>query len=540
MKSSLGISKIILFLLAFTFVVKSAELRQVEIKPLNRATFYLTNITQFTSSLSPDKQRVVLNISDCSVSQTAKQSSSSGVIKDVLVSQQDQDIEISISLKGQRGYWAVSLPYSNSIIVEIFSWDNLSKGEELFFQSLLGWEDNTLLEEDLIKTASENITGANAMLGIYYMKAGHPTKATSYLLKAEENKTNIADVYAALSQIYSLKNKSVGAQGYAQKFREMTNLSGFPELPSLDKSEDIILPQQVFTQVQDSLQKDKAKDSIVIKDSRATDSKLTFLEEYSEMIFYSLLIILLLFTTLFITFKSLKKSQSKDPSKMIDSRFAEEVRQAKKASDEKITKLQNLRSEDDDLEDEAEAEKKNILLKKYQKDNQEKVAKKKKETSNKKKEISKQSGKVPPIKKVRIKKQENVKEKNSSKDIENFLENYIPIKRDQDKEELEKAKDELLLDSDVYQERKTNSPDVNLALHLAGEKQKMKQKHISELSDDESTDKKDLEKKAKESGLETGSVQTKSLINKLEKDKSKLSKLSSKFSPSPDDDDNKQ
>jgi len=538
MKRFLNISKLLLFLLALTSLANSAELRRIDIKPLNRASLYFTNITSFTSSLSEDKQRIILQISDCKALEPARQISSSGIIRDIFSKQIGGDLEISISLNGKRGYTCVDLPYSQSIVIDIFSWDKLSTGEEMYRQSLLGWKDKTLSVEDLEKSAKENVMGANAMLGIYFMKEGHPSKAFKYLLKSEINKTNIADVYAALSQIYSLKNISNTAEKYAKKFTEMTDLSGFPELPSSDSPSDIILPEQVFMQseVNNSSTSSASSDTIVIKDTEIKDSeKLDILEEYSETIFYSLLALLFLFIALFVIFKFRQKSQNKDVEKMIASRFAEEVRQAKKASDDKIRNLKNMRGDDSEEKEVAQAKKKNVLLKKYQQETQEENTQKKKEIEKKKKNLEKQSEKVPKIKKVLIKKQENVKEKDNSKDIENFLENYIPIKRDQEKEQIEKAKDELLLDSDVNNERQTNSPDVNLALHLANEKQIMKQKHISELDETGNLDKKSLEKKAKESGLETGSLETKNLINRLEKDETKLSKLSDKFSSNPSD-----
>jgi hypothetical protein len=539
MKRFLRIPAILFFLLTLSYLLNSAELRRIDIKPLNRASLYFTNITSFTSSLSQDKQRVILNIRDCKALDVAKQKSSSGIIRDVFSKQNGEDLEISISLNGKRGYTCVALPYSQSIIVDIFSWDKLSPGEEKYRQSLLGWKDKTLSVEDLKQSAKENIMGANAMLGLYFMREGRPSKAVEFLLKAEINKTNISDVFAALSQIYSLKNISNTAEKYANKFSEITSLTGFPELPSLDDPSEIILPEKVFAQSEDksSSTSSPSSDTIVIKDTEISDNeKLDILEEYSEIIFYSLLVLLLIFLILFFTFKSLQRSGDKDAEKMISSRFAEEVRQAKKASDDKIRNLKNMRGDDSEAKDKEKTEKQNILTKKYNQEAQEENKKKKEERDKKKKNLKNQSEKVPQIKKVLIKKQENVKEKDNSKDIENFLENYIPIKRNQEKEEIEKAKDELLLDSDVSNERQTNSPDVNLALHLANEKQKIKQKHISDLDEEGSLDKKALERKAKESGLETGSVETKNLIIKLEKDQDKLSKLSGKFSPNPSED----
>jgi CTP synthase (UTP-ammonia lyase) len=81
---------------------------------------------------------------------------------------------------------------------------------------------------------------------------------------------------------------------------------------------------------------------------------------------------------------------------------------------------------------------------------------------------------------------------------------------------------------------------MDLALKIASEKQKSKQEQILNLSKQEIKDKQDLEDKAKDLGIEKGSIEARSSIDNLSADESSLSKLRGRFSVNKESDNQKE
>ena len=109
--------------------------------------------------------------------------------------------------------------------------------------------------------------------------------------------------------------------------------------------------------------------------------------------------------------------------------------------------------------------------------------------------------------------------------------NYIPIKRQEESEKKEQEIDkDSVYDAETTYSSNSNTPDLNFALKLAEEKNKIKQKQLIDLAKQKlANDGKDANEKAKELGIEKGSIEEKQYLDELKENKEMLSKLNKKF-----------
>ena len=138
-----------------------------------------------------------------------------------------------IILKEKRGYTAVYMPYSNSIAVEVFKWDELSPAEDNYRSGLLALENGIegTAVDHLHKAANSRHADAAAHLGIIQLKKGEISNAIQNLKFAVSSGTRVDDSYAALSQILKMNNFEEKARRYAELFKNKTGLEGFAEIP---------------------------------------------------------------------------------------------------------------------------------------------------------------------------------------------------------------------------------------------------------------------------------------------------------------------
>ena len=133
------------------------------------------------------------------------------------------------------------------------------------------------------------------------------------------------------------------------------------------------------------------------------------------------------------------------------------------------------------------------------------------------------------IQQFKVKPTKNVKETTNKEQLEKFLTNYIPLKRQEEVEKKEQQiEDDIVYDADV-DIPKSSSPDINLALKLAEEKNKIKQKQLLDLAKDKLNKEEEILKKAKDLGIEKGSIEEKLHLEEIQKNKELLTKLNKKF-----------
>lgn len=501
----------------------AGNLKDLKISPLNRAWFLFSKQDPYETKLSDDKQKITITFSSSQAIADLREKASTGIIQDIIISENGDDLVANLILSGPRGFSAFDLPYSRAIIVEVFKWDKLSEEEDIYRQALFAWEDElwTVADSLLKISSSKNFADAQAMLGLLQMKNGNATEAVNNLINAEKNGSDIFDIYAALSQIYALKGLKIKQQEYAQKFTKKTGLASFPELPVYDDPSDINIPSD-FESEKDTSSTAKSDSTIVVAEidnPKPNDPISTIVSLTKEYVYVILFAIGLMMLTLFYAYNNWRKNQLAQHKEMSNLQFKEEVEAAKEKAERKARALKDDREQKQKpQETKTKKNNSNILSKTYGSDP--------KQTKN---EVE-NSAKVE-LKQKKVKPIENVKQADGKDELVKFLENYIPIKRQEEEENFQKAMETAdELDSTPIESSSTRSPEIDLAMKMAGEIHKQKQNQILNLAKQTITDKnEELEDKAKELGLEKESLETKSSLDDYSINNEKLLKLSEKF-----------
>jgi hypothetical protein len=503
------IINILLFLLSFNLF---AKVERITIEPKNRVNVFFNKIPKYESELSSDKKNITITLTENEFNPNFSQVSGSGIVRYVTINKNANNIKLNIELSTERGYVAIPMDYSNSLFIEAFSWNDISADEEKYREALLAFESGLIDETKNLLTSikSQTIPNANAILGLILMKEGRANDAAPLLFSALKDSSNIIDIYAGLAELFKwignddefLKNDSI--------FKEKSKLSSYPSFALSGIKEDIVVPDYYFTE---------EKEESLLSDSNIDKKQTsgTFLQEYehktiSELfgfsdsyIIFIVIILLLSFAMLLFVYSKWKKSKIIQYKDMSKDRFSEEIRQARKKQQAKTEEVKEKIIPKNDKSQ-------NLLEKKY---GQQKPS----------------SKKMDNIQQFKVRPTKNVKEFTNKEQLEKFLTNYIPVKRQEEVEKKEQQIEEAsIYDAEISGGNSNLSPDVNLALKLSEEKQKLKKKQLLELADDvKSKQEKEIIEKAKELGLEKGSIEEKLHINEIENDKEMLAKLNKKF-----------
>jgi hypothetical protein len=483
------------------------SIQKLSIDPLNRVNINLSFLPEkFESTLSEDKLKITIKLEETSVNPNERQRSSTGVISDVTVSKVGKNSVISISLKEKRGYNAVILPYSKTLIVEVFQWNQLSVGEDKYRTGLLGFENKipSVAIKDFSAAVKENIPNAAAFLGIIYLRLGKINSAELCLLLAEKSGSNINDLNAALSQVYTIKHDTIKSKEYEKKFIQKVGINEFqfliiPEIIETDSIyteetgylKDLLSKSQPMNIVKDSIIKkvDSAlisKNKITLVDSSSIKGfKISDYYEYALMLFFAILISVLY---LYLKWRN-KKLFIMKTNKGV--RFGKDLfNQKEKIIPKKVSDI-------------------------YKSNEQSEI-------------LSKQT----PVKNNEyinidlIDHDKKLADEKMRKEVETYLKNV----RNQPKSKHDNIEDEFETLKEKSSPKPIISAKIELAMNLAEEQKKIKTRNLHELENiNMPKDLSKLSEISKKLGIEKGGLETKQAIERLLADEDYLEKLKRKF-----------
>lgn len=460
---------IITILFALTYNL-NAKLERVIINPKNRVNLYFNTIPTYKSELKRDKKNVFLYLEDSEFVNRYSQVSGTGIVRFVTVTLVDKKVKVQIEFTTNRGYTAIPLPFSNSIIVEGFSWENIDKEEDTYREALLALESGSTeqAKELLITIADGKIADAKAILGLLQLKDGNIIEGAKHLFEANRDSSTIEDIYAGLAEIFKWKGFTEDANKNDSIFRSITKLAGYPSYAYSGNPEDLLIPEYYYSNQQtnnkeglDTTISDEKSSNTFLADSegKSVSELLGFSDGY---VIFTIIILLLSAFMLYYVYNKWKKSKIQEFKNMSSNMFQEEIRQARMKQKYKIEDQQRI-NEDLGITKKETDEKPNILKKKY---GQNPITPKKEN-----------------IQQFKVKATKNVKEITNKEQLEKFLTNFIPLKRiEEDEKKVEAQAKEKEYDSDKEIKIETNSPDVNLALRLAEEKNRIKQKQLIDIA----------------------------------------------------------
>ncbi len=498
------LSVFIFFMFVNLVYSQGVTINKLEINPLNRALIYLSAQPDgFSTSLDIQKTEVIISIRDAKSSLTTP-ISSNGIINSLGVVKNANQVSINAKLTDKRGYSAIYLPMSKSIMLEVFDWAKLTQSEDNYRSGMLALEDGIIsaAKDYFQKAANKENPNASALLGVILLREGKVEQAHRALMTAVDNKTNIADAYSALSQIYNMKADAQKSVYYKATFTKMTGLANYQQLEmgslkldSLSASDSLSFlnnwaqtgdNQTIDSNNSDTNVQDTNKSKVAVAPPETNEGILP--QWLSPTVFYIIFGTLLILLMLISSFFKWRKRQieiinSQANTQQKKSKFSKDLKQAEKQLSVP-TKAANTYKQNENRTD-----------------------------SNMDRYKPQSNG---PEKDLKVEKKE---EDNKVRDLARHILESKSFKTE--KEELERS---------GKKSGYSKSPKLELALHMHQEQMKQKNKNISQLKNNEiPADENQLDDIAKKLGIEKASLSTKKNLSNLEEDKDKLDGLASKF-----------
>lgn len=257
---------IIILLFIVSPAIYSTELLNAIKIDNNTILLRFNDRTTYSTGLSADKKNISIELKNAK-NLIGKNSVrfDTELIKELFVSTKKNSLIVNIILKSNSGFNTFQLPYSNSIIIDVFDWNKVSAVEDKYRSGLFAYESSLYKQSiNLFKESKEQLNTARSMLGIVYLLEDSLEASFNQLSIAARNNTTIPDVYAALSQIYLEQGSQTKAKYYKDKF--LTSLS--------IKDTNYKYPQLIFTKSNiDSLKLEEYMDTSTVDLESVADNK---------------------------------------------------------------------------------------------------------------------------------------------------------------------------------------------------------------------------------------------------------------------------
>ena len=215
---------IIIFALSYSMSFSNELLDIVNINN-NTILIRFNESVNYSTSLSEDKKNISISLRNTK-NLTSKNifKNNTELIKETFITNKDGGLILSIILKRSSGFNAFQLPYSNSIVIDVFDWNKITEIEDKYRSGLFAFESSLYKQSiDLFSQSKDKLISARSMLGLVYLLEDSLELAFQELTIASRNNTYIPDVYAALAQIYSEKGSITKSEYFENKFK--TSLS---------------------------------------------------------------------------------------------------------------------------------------------------------------------------------------------------------------------------------------------------------------------------------------------------------------------------
>lgn len=485
----------IFFLIIWLMIASGADLfskdilNRIVINPLNRASLLFDNMPKsFQSKLSDDKKTISIEFPSINVVDSCRQLIGQGIINSIQVQTYPTKTLVTIMLKDKRGYNAVLLPYSKSVMIEVFNWNDLTPAEDKYRTALLAYEDGIYQESlnELVESIKSGNTNALAFAGFISLKLGQIYSAKNFLKLAISKNTDIYDAHAALYHAYMISDSIAEAESHLNTFKNITGVASIGtfeidlsiplDTVLFEFSESVVagIDLSVITPLDStSFSEANAYTTAPLGDLTSEMSDTPFLTKYflETLVFIAFAILVML---MFFYFRW-RTAQQEIISRQKGARFSDDLKEAK--VNLKPKQVTDIYAESEKFANpvtlpvvSAEEEAKQVMVKDI-----EQILKESDQTS----EIKSQSKvSLKPIRKI----------------------------------------------------EKSSNPKVELAMHLIEEQRKIKTSQIDNLKIEDLPDESGkLNDIAKKFGIEKGGLETKQAIERLLKDEKYFERISKKF-----------
>jgi len=201
----------------------------------NRAIFYGVGngITGLSVSLNAEKTKLIALFNGVTISEKVSSVFGKGAMSDIDIVHSKGQVSAYIQLKEKQGFSVGVMPYSDALVIDVFSWENLSVSHDNYRSGLLALHDGIVKQAiPLLKQAAEaGIADACVYLGIELIKQARYDESLGWLKKGLQQQTSLPDVYAALCQISRVNGLYEEAKRYEKLFSEKTGIRSVLDIP---------------------------------------------------------------------------------------------------------------------------------------------------------------------------------------------------------------------------------------------------------------------------------------------------------------------
>ncbi len=525
---------LLLSISAFSLKLTATELISAKIQPLNRLYIEFSDLdVNIKSSLSDDKKKITLTLDTLSANKLNDTAlKSEGIIKQVKINQNLIDIDLTDA----RGYTIAKLPYSKNVVIEVFDWNKLTDAEEAYRMSLLALEDEItdVAKPDMLKAVQGKITDAGTFLGLILLQEGKVNSAQKNLEFAELSGTELPDTYAALAQIYTIKNDSLKAKHYEKIYKEKTSAEILPSINIkniVEKDAKCSEPVEhldkfLANQKKDTVKTKDTEDTTKFKNILAQDTtktndttQIANNDNYKTIAKYSIAVVIAF--ALLLLYFYLKWRQ-----KQLES--AKKNQQQQNVVTKTETKTKNINNNAEKPKNKAEKKKKENFGQIIDKTLEEELPNNQKRDNSKKNEtelpLAQESSKnnTPKV---------DVEQKEARKaEAPTLKVPDTPEERTQKANELLSLMQQNIQKKEIQKEKEHKQlPTIELASRLADEQKKIKEQQLSDLSETLELDENKINAISKKIGIEKSGIETKKNLSKIEDNAEEIEKLSKKF-----------
>jgi hypothetical protein len=557
---------IIVNVFVFNNYTNSKSLQKISVKPNNRISVYLDENLTYFSNLSDDKQKIELEFSSVFFQDNLKDIIvNNGLISSISTFNREQNTIIGVNLSTQLGYTANFLPYSKSIMLEVFDWKQLKPSEDAYRNGLLALESGLIDDAISQFTTATQLKSANgsAILGLTQLQNNMEYEGYKNLVYAFENKSDIPDVYAALAQIYKYKNETQTANKFSKIFSNLTGIIYFEDLPlnldSISLINNLNLNYlEEFIVESANIDTTNINTPIIIDSTKIKDSLNALKSAQSDVFipkdFFKYLGAMLLITIGVFMIIMLSKRKKKEKILNVKDKFKSSLNNAINEIDpEKFQKQKEVR--------------RNLFIKKKGIEKQHKNANTKPKTNIYPKEPTIDLNKIKKVDKNNF--VENIEIENNTEKLQSYLETLIEVKK-REEEQLQSIKSNKAIQNKEKRKYRENfsykdikhsdeprtidrsnkievtnqevntilnisdlpdaklDPKADLAVRLAQKQKEIQEQKLKEMSNNNESSSQ-FETFAKNKSIEKSGLETQQNINSLNNDSEKLKNLADKF-----------
>jgi hypothetical protein len=402
----------------------------------------------------------------------------------------------------------------------VFDWNKLDSVEDSYRLGLLSYIDNDyeLAKQDLIKATNGNNAEAATFLGLINLEEGKIASALNCFKFAELKGSTIADNFAALELIYSLKNDKDSAEHYAKiykvqtKEREVPTIILNPELelndvlpPEMAYIDSVIKSIKISVDTAKTTLTDTIKSDTTLLDTNKTES-IWAAENYLLMKYVVGIAVALVLLVIYLYLKWRNKQ-------LLSMKSTQETEAAK-------PKSTPAKAVQHPVPTTKKAEFADVM------NNQ----------------INANANKPAPAKKQPQLENKNIKQdvnyKKNAEELLNLIDNMRSedtiksesvIKAELRKANLDAGRVAYSIQANKSSSTKKRSANIELADRLANEQKKIKSEKLSKIEDTSKLDTSKVNEIAQRLGLEKGSIETKKNLENLSSNEDEFTKLSEKF-----------